>query len=346
MRPLVPDSITSPYPADLRTMQQTVSDCHSSPQAMAHAVASNDGWWNFDSTIAPSFRRTRSMTSLQASSSRGGPSCLPEFHIGEPQYCFPPQTDSKMNLIPFSPSFSPLELHAALDGDSNFPMNGVLGAGGSGYWIDHPDPRIFDHNPSLQSPQWSSILPHLRDPWAMSAFDVPDALPPYPPYEFMSPLPHTLPRASSPGAASADSGRLSPLSVFGSSDSSSRRSSIDAAAPKRCSHCSATATPLWRRNPATRLPLCNACGLYQNQRGKMRPLALIAADQDDDPEAGLAADAPACSHCHTRRTSVWRRSKSGAKLCNACGVFLRLRGRDRPLALHGNKIKPRCKHTK
>jgi Zn ribbon nucleic-acid-binding protein len=119
---------------------------------------------------------------------------------------------------------------------------------------------------------------------------------------------------------------------------------------KVCSHCHATTTPLWRRDATTHLPLCNACGLYLQQRGKMRPAALIAADApspldsaDDDAESGSG---PQCSHCRTRRTSVWRRSKTGAKLCNACGVYARLRGRDRPLELRRNRIRPRCKHPK
>ncbi|KAJ7676511.1 hypothetical protein DFH06DRAFT_953848, partial [Mycena polygramma] len=126
---------------------------------------------------------------------------------------------------------------------------------------------------------------------------------------------------------------------------------------KRCTHCAATSTPLWRRNPATREPLCNACGLYLQQRGSLRPLALIAADREDDDEEEAPVYAldvngnpivdagPECSHCHTHRTSVWRRSKAGARLCNACGVYARLKGRDRPLALRRNKIKPRCKHA-
>ncbi|KAJ7200280.1 hypothetical protein B0H12DRAFT_969484, partial [Mycena haematopus] len=123
-----------------------------------------------------------------------------------------------------------------------------------------------------------------------------------------------------------------------------------------CSHCSTTSTPLWRRNPATRAPLCNACGLYLQQRHCLRPLALIefealdssssfslypASPESDDSDP----DTPECSHCHTRHTSVWRRDKStGAKLCNACGVYARLRGKDRPLTLRRERVRPRGRH--
>ncbi|KAK0230135.1 hypothetical protein IW262DRAFT_1261594 [Armillaria fumosa] len=126
----------------------------------------------------------------------------------------------------------------------------------------------------------------------------------------------------------------------------SGRSPVDAAAKqKSCSHCHATTTPLWRREPVTLKPLCNACGLYLQQRNKLRPQELIDADLDDgSEESDKDATGPECSHCHTRNTSVWRRSKTGEQLCNACGVYLRLRGRDRPLSLKRNKIKPRSKH--
>jgi hypothetical protein len=43
---------------------------------------------------------------------------------------------------------------------------------------------------------------------------------------------------------------------------------------------------------------------------------------------------------------VWRRSKTGAQVCNACGVYARLRGKERPLSLRRNKIKPRTKHSR
>ncbi|KAJ7622093.1 hypothetical protein FB45DRAFT_1061721 [Roridomyces roridus] len=123
------------------------------------------------------------------------------------------------------------------------------------------------------------------------------------------------------------------------------------AASKSCSHCHVTSTPLWRRDPSTHLPLCNACGLYLQQRHKLRPQELIDADNDDPEEEGPQISdkdyqGPKCSHCLTRHTSVWRRSKTGAQVCNACGVYMRLRGKERPLSLRRNKIKPRTKHSK
>lgn len=118
---------------------------------------------------------------------------------------------------------------------------------------------------------------------------------------------------------------------------------------KKCSHCQATTTPLWRRDPSTFKPLCNACGLYLQQRNRLRPQVLIDADADDGnttDESDVNYVGPECSHCRTHHTSVWRRSKTGAQLCNACGVYLRLRGKPRPLHLKKNKIKPRSKHPK
>ncbi|KAF6751026.1 hypothetical protein DFP72DRAFT_817030 [Ephemerocybe angulata] len=112
---------------------------------------------------------------------------------------------------------------------------------------------------------------------------------------------------------------------------------------KRCSHCKATQTPLWRRDPTTFKPLCNACGLYLQQRNRLRPQVLIDADGEEEDQNYVG---PECSHCRTHHTSVWRRSKTGAQLCNACGVYARLRGKPRPLSLKRNKIKPRSKHPK
>ncbi|KAH8834530.1 hypothetical protein DL96DRAFT_1457032 [Flagelloscypha sp. PMI_526] len=127
-----------------------------------------------------------------------------------------------------------------------------------------------------------------------------------------------------------------------------KRSKVLKAEPKACAHCNATSTPLWRREPVTLRPLCNACGLYLQQRHKHRPKELIDADAAEAEEEVYdpSYTGPECSHCHTRNTSVWRRSKSGSQLCNACGVYQRLRGKDRPLSLRRNRVKPRTKHSK
>ncbi|KAJ7073392.1 hypothetical protein B0H15DRAFT_792889 [Mycena belliarum] len=148
---------------------------------------------------------------------------------------------------------------------------------------------------------------------------------------------------SSPSSSTSSSSVPSSVSRTNRSPASSRRSSVDTTPRvKTCSNCGTLTTPLWRRNRETNQPLCNACGLYLQLRSKMRPAALIAADLADDEAA--VPGAPQCFNCHAQSTSVWRRSKTGAKLCNACGLYARLRGRDRPLSLNRNKIRPRGRH--
>jgi hypothetical protein len=44
---------------------------------------------------------------------------------------------------------------------------------------------------------------------------------------------------------------------------------------KQCYNCGKTSTPLWRRDPSTQRTLCNACGLYLQQRQYQRPQALV-----------------------------------------------------------------------
>ncbi|KAJ7753081.1 hypothetical protein DFH07DRAFT_921522 [Mycena maculata] len=116
---------------------------------------------------------------------------------------------------------------------------------------------------------------------------------------------------------------------------------------RQCSHCRRTSTPLWRRDPETQQTLCNACGIYVRQRHMRRPRALIDADREDDQEFE-EAESPfggrQCSHCRARETCVWRRNKEGDQVCNACGVFERLRGIPRPLSLQHRKIRARFRN--
>jgi GATA-binding protein len=50
---------------------------------------------------------------------------------------------------------------------------------------------------------------------------------------------------------------------------------------------------------------------------------------------------PVCKNCKTQTTPLWRRDETGQVLCNACGLFLKLHGRPRPISLKTDTIKSR-----
>ncbi|KAI0132739.1 hypothetical protein BJ170DRAFT_260076 [Xylariales sp. AK1849] len=63
------------------------------------------------------------------------------------------------------------------------------------------------------------------------------------------------------------------------------------------------------------------------------------------PTPAMATDRestqPTCQNCQTSTTPLWRRDEMGSVLCNACGLFLKLHGRPRPISLKTDVIKSR-----
>merc|ERR1712000_305529 len=57
--------------------------------------------------------------------------------------------------------------------------------------------------------------------------------------------------------------------------------------------------------------------------------------------ASNVSSQPTCQNCSTSTTPLWRRDEYGSVLCNACGLFLKLHGRPRPISLKTDVIKSR-----
>lgn len=59
------------------------------------------------------------------------------------------------------------------------------------------------------------------------------------------------------------------------------------------------------------------------------------------PPPSHNGSSPWCQNCQTLTTPLWRRNEHGQILCNACGLFLKLHGRPRPISLKTDVIKSR-----
>ena len=53
-----------------------------------------------------------------------------------------------------------------------------------------------------------------------------------------------------------------------------------------------------------------------------------------------------CTNCGTTTTTLWRRNNEGEPVCNACGLYYKLHGVNRPLAMRKDGIQTRKRKPK
>ncbi|KAE9971997.1 hypothetical protein EG328_005273 [Venturia inaequalis] len=102
-----------------------------------------------------------------------------------------------------------------------------------------------------------------------------------------------------------------------------------------------------QQNSSVQLPALSALASVANEHRAGSPLSISRTPSmtltpaAPSVIAGGSISPPICQNCSTSTTPLWRRDENGSVLCNACGLFLKLHGRPRPISLKTDVIKSR-----
>ncbi|XP_054162409.1 intracellular coagulation inhibitor 2-like [Oppia nitens] len=118
------------------------------------------------------------------------------------------------------------------------------------------------------------------------------------------------------------------------------KSETNSGSDRQCSNCGTTSTPLWRKYGSCHF-LCNACGLYYRVNGDHRPHVSKISRVSTLRKSFLH-----CANCGTNKTTMWRRDAGGVHVCNACGLFFRINGFNRPVSMRRDVIRTRKRREK